>query len=112
MPKDECLKQYLSDVADLGCIICEATAELHHPRSEQGMSQRASDWLVIPLCPIHHRLGYELIPGIHSHPERFRRLYGTEEELFNKTQALMQKLQDNLVIKRQYTLPRWDHETD
>lgn len=28
---------------------------LHHVREGQGMSQRASDWLVVPLCREHHQ---------------------------------------------------------
>lgn len=54
-------KHYMSSVASLGCILCrhlghEGTpAELHHVREGQGMSQRASNFLVVPLCPEHHR---------------------------------------------------------
>lgn len=48
-------------VASMGCILClhlglgETPANLHHVREGQGMSQRASDWLVIPLCKEHHQ---------------------------------------------------------
>ena len=48
-------------VAGLGCAVCRrlgwgaTPAELHHPREGQGGAQRASDWLVVPLCPEHHR---------------------------------------------------------
>lgn len=54
-------KAYKSRVASLGCILCryfdlgETPATLHHVREGQGMSQRASDWLVIPLCKEHHQ---------------------------------------------------------
>ncbi len=50
-----------SKVAALGCILCrhlglgETPACLHHVREGQGLSQRASDWLVIPLCKEHHQ---------------------------------------------------------
>ena len=53
-------KQYKSKVAGLGCILCryldlgETPAILHHVREGQGMSQRSSDFLIIPLCPFHH----------------------------------------------------------
>jgi len=30
-------------------------ATLHHPRYGEGKGQRASDWLVIPLCPDCHQ---------------------------------------------------------
>ena len=55
------VKQHLNKVADLGCILCRhldygrTPPELHHPRDAAGGAQRASDWLVIPLCPEHHR---------------------------------------------------------
>ena len=50
-------KEHLSKVAGIGCIVCrmrgnEGTpAEIHHIRSGQGMSQRASNYEAIPLCP-------------------------------------------------------------
>ena len=50
-------KEHLSKVAAVGCIVCrmqgneESPAEIHHIRSGQGISQRASNYEVIPLCP-------------------------------------------------------------
>lgn len=61
-------KEWKSKVAGLGCVLCQhlglgpSPACLHHAREGQGMSQRASDWLVIPLCHHHHQ-GQD---GIHS----------------------------------------------
>lgn len=63
------ITEYKSRVAALGCMACrllglgETPAILHHPRTGQGASQRASDWLVIPLCPHHHKEPH----GIHGH---------------------------------------------
>jgi len=63
------IKQYKNKVASLGCMACrllgygETPAQLHHVREGQGMAQRASDWLVIPLCVEHHT-GTN---GIHGH---------------------------------------------
>ena len=54
-------KRHLTKVAGLGCILCrsmglgETPAEIHHVREGQGMSQRASNFLSVPLCPEHHR---------------------------------------------------------
>lgn len=62
-------KEYKNRVASLGCMACrllgygETPANLHHVREGQGMSQRASDFLVIPLCKEHHQ-GKN---GIHGH---------------------------------------------
>lgn len=78
------LKDYKNLVAELGCIICGRPAQLHHPRFACGLSQRASDWLVVPICPDHHTDGG---PGvaIHAGQTTFERMYGTEEELLAKT---------------------------
>lgn len=52
---------YKSRVAALGCILCrhfdrgETPASLHHVREGQGLSQRASDYLVVPLCGECHQ---------------------------------------------------------
>lgn len=54
-------QRHLDKVAELGCILCRhldygvTPAELHHPRGPAGGAQRASNWLVVPLCPEHHR---------------------------------------------------------
>lgn len=50
-------KAHMDRVAGLGCILCrllgqeqESKTDLHHIREGQGMAQRASNWLVVPLC--------------------------------------------------------------
>lgn len=54
-------QEHKSRVAALGCILCKhmgygfTQAYLHHPRFSEGMGQRASDFLVIPLCYEHHQ---------------------------------------------------------
>lgn len=54
-------RRHMSRVAAVGCILCrhlgygETPAALHHVREGQGMSQRAADVLVVPLCPEHHQ---------------------------------------------------------
>mgnify|MGYP003403923647 FL=1 len=75
-------KRHKSRVAALGCILCrnlgygETPPQLHHVREGQGMSQRASDMLVIPLCPEHHQGG----TGLHGLATReFERRYKTTE---------------------------------
>lgn len=53
-------KAYMGRVAELGCIVCKVLfsrfepAQVHHIREGQGMAQRASNWLVVPLCPSCH----------------------------------------------------------
>lgn len=73
-------KRYMDRVARLGCALCnklghgETPAEIHHLREGQGMAQRASNFLVIGLCPTHHR-GSE---GIHGDRSTFK-LAGEDE---------------------------------
>ena len=82
-------RDYMSRVADLGCICCGKPAELHHPRSGMGMGQRASHFDVIPLCPTHHRHGKV---SIHLGKTQFERTFGTEKVLLKKVKkALVEK---------------------
>ena len=49
-------KKWMDNVAQLPCALCEAQpVEVHHIREGQGMAQRASNFLTIPLCPSCHR---------------------------------------------------------
>lgn len=57
---------HMDRVAALGCLLCGAPAEVHHIREGQGMAQRASNWLTVPLCPEHHRGA----SGLHGLGER------------------------------------------
>lgn len=65
-------KEHMNRVASMGCILCkhldlgETPAQLHHIREGQGMSQRASNFLVVPLCPEHHQGN----SGVHGLGER------------------------------------------
>lgn len=83
---------HLAKVAGLGCIVCflqgnEGTpAEIHHPRDNCGMAQRASHYEAIPLCPAHHRLGdgtdaFNGQWGFHKNQREFESRYGDESEL-------------------------------
>lgn len=55
MSKSVAARKHLSRVAQLPCACCGAHGvHVHHVREGQGMSQRASDFLTIPLCPDCH----------------------------------------------------------
>ena len=48
-------KRHLDRVASLPCCLCGDTpVQVHHVREGQGMAQRASNWLTVPLCPSCH----------------------------------------------------------
>jgi hypothetical protein len=76
-------KRYLSKVADLGCAVCRrmgypgTPAEIHHKRAGQGLSNRSSHWMAIPLGPEHHRGS----TGLHGLGTRgFARHWGYDED--------------------------------
>ena len=54
-------RRYLDALAQLPCILGHILGEdhgpvhIHHIREGQGMSQRADDYLAIPLCPSCHQ---------------------------------------------------------
>lgn len=69
-------KKHKDRVAQLGCILCwllgqpqSGKTDLHHVREGQGMAQRASDFLVIPLC---HDGCHQGKNGIHGDRALFR----------------------------------------
>ncbi len=77
------LSRYLERVRALGCLLCqrlgygETPASLHHPRTGQGMSQKASDWAQIPLCPECHTGPH----GIHGDRARWKQARVDEMDL-------------------------------
>lgn len=89
-------KQWLSDVAELGCICCRnmgygaSLAEIHHTRAGQGMAQRASHKDVLPLCPLHHRASYDT--GFHAAPKTWQEIHGTEVELLEQIKKEVMEL--------------------
>lgn len=84
-------KDHMDKVAALGCIACQkigyfgTPAEIHHI-SNQTMGKRASNYEVIPLCPIHHRHGKN---AIHKSRKLFESEFGTEKELLNEVLSLI-----------------------
>ncbi|MDK9585433.1 Ref family recombination enhancement nuclease [Lelliottia wanjuensis] len=83
---------HLSRVAALGCIVCrnlnlgETPAEIHHCSKGTGLSVRADNFHVIPLCHIHHRAGGHGV-AIHAGRKTWEAHYGTEGELLEQVRA-------------------------
>lgn len=90
--KRKCHTEHLNKVADLCCIACrkigydDTPAEIHHIRAGKGLSQRASHFETIPLCPHHHRHGYD---AVHVDKRLFERKFGTELELLEQVRAMI-----------------------
>lgn len=82
--------RHMARVAAIGCIVCRqmgfghTPAVVHHLKEECGAAQRQSDFLTIPLCPVHHDQGG---PGVAYHAgfRQFERMYGTELDLLAAT---------------------------
>lgn len=73
--------RYMGRVAELGCLICDSPANIHHIRTGVGMGQRQSDYLTIPLCREHHQGDF----SIHADRRQFCAIYGEELTLLAET---------------------------
>ena len=76
-------RQYLAAVKSLPCCACGAAApsSAHHIREGQGMAQKASHYLTIPLCYECHQGDY----GTHRNRKQFAAIHGSELDLLAKT---------------------------
>lgn len=90
--KTKAEKLHLSRVAALGCAVCrnqelgETPAEIHHCSKGTGLSVRADNYHVIPLCHTHHRTGGHGI-AIHAGRQAWEDNFGTETELLAQINA-------------------------
>lgn len=80
-------KRYMGKIAALSCLVCHKDSEVHHIRTGQGLSEKASDFLTIPLCPDHHRGAF----SIHADRRQFQNIVGNELELLALTIELLNK---------------------
>jgi len=81
------IKRHWDRVADLGCIVCLAKpATIHHCHGgslkeiglHRAVGRKTSDWLVIPLCVVHHVGKYGADSTV---VVRWERRYWTQVEL-------------------------------
>ncbi len=86
-------KAHIKKVVALGCIVCrnmgveQLPCEVHHINSG-GMGLRSSNFEIIGLCSIHHRLGGHGV-AIHAGKETFEAQFGTEIELLKQVNGLL-----------------------
>ncbi len=74
--------RHMGRVAELPCVLCgEQGVQVHHIREGQGMAQRASNWLVVPLCPSCHTGPL----GVHGDQTMMRINKMTELDMLAKT---------------------------
>ena len=74
-------KRYMGRVAELGCLVCGSPAQIHHIREGQGIAMKASNFLVIPLCYMHHLGDF----SIHNSKREFEAVHGSELDLLAQT---------------------------
>lgn len=88
-PEEERLiaeSQHKQRIVEVGCIVCWTSfnrfspCQIHHMRLRQGMSQRADDWHVLGLCPMHHTEG-NLGVAFHKGKKTFQLRFGYEADL-------------------------------
>lgn len=75
--------QHMDRVAQQPCALCGTYdgSQVHHIREGQGMAQRASNWLTVPLCPECHTGPY----GVHGDKSRLRARKVGELDLLAQT---------------------------
>ncbi|WP_255412984.1 Ref family recombination enhancement nuclease [Dyella sp. AtDHG13] len=79
-------KRHMDRVARLPCACCGCYGvQVHHIRETMGMGQRASNWLVIPLCPSCHT-GPK---GIHGDRSMLKIIKADELSLLADTMRLL-----------------------
>ena len=86
--------RHMSRVAELGCYLCRrigygpTPAQVHHLRDGEGMAQRGSHWLTVPLCERHHANSSP--DGIHGGRAEWKRHQADEwDALADTIQRLM-----------------------
>ena len=72
-------REHMSKVAEMGCLICQMPAEVHHIG---GQGVRASSYETIPLCPLHHRHG-PIGVAVHSGRKSWEANFDTERNFVN-----------------------------
>ncbi len=75
--------RHMGRVAALGCLVCDAPANVHHIRTER----IKNDFLTIPLCREHHQGDF----SIHMSKRQFENIYGSELHLLAETLKQLEK---------------------
>ncbi len=76
-------KRHMGRVAELGCLVCDSPANVHHIRTER----IKNDFLTIPLCWEHHQGDF----SIHNSKRQFTAIYGSELHLLAETLKRLEK---------------------
>ena len=86
-------RDHISKVVESCCIACrlngidDSQAEAHHIGNGT-MGKKASNYEVIALCPIHHRLGGYGV-AVHASRKAFEDAFDSEQNLLEITMRLL-----------------------
>jgi len=81
-------RDYMGRVAELGCVVCQMPANVHHKTGGTGMGQRAGNYDTFPLCGRHHQHGGHGI-ALHAGIKTWEESYGTESYHVAETQRAL-----------------------
>jgi hypothetical protein len=102
---------WMDRVCSLGCMICGKRANLHHVRTGYGVSQRASHFEVLPLCPDHHQYG-GIGVAFHDGPRTWMAKFGTEIALLQSVYERLGHTFEDLIAWRVEPPPWWPQYLD
>lgn len=82
----------------IGCVVCRVfhgvhtQPQIHHllGTKYRAIGKKADDAHTIPLCVWHHTGGHPDIDSAHGQPKAFAQLYGTQEELLEMTNKMIE----------------------
>ena len=88
-------KRHMDAVFQIGCIVCLNKGFPNHAVEIQHIYSKAKEdahMHILPLCFDHHRSGKDAEPIISRHPwkKRFEKAYGTEQELLNQVNGIVE----------------------
>ena len=95
--------QYLSDLHDLPCCICEyydmrqrSETTAHHWIMGRGGNRKTPDGEAIPLCDGHHQGRFDTSKvAVHQQPDAWRKQFGTDRDWVSITQEKVRILRNN-----------------
>lgn len=84
-------KEWMSRVADLGCIVCLNELSIYSPAAIhhiEGRTKKDCHFKVLPLCPNHHQYGGYGV-AFHAGRVEWEKRYGTQAELLEQVRGLL-----------------------
>lgn len=72
-------RRHLQRVAELGCLVCEQPATVHHVTSDGYQRLARTHARIVPLCPVHHMIQFGPKESVEALGHLgFRKLYGID----------------------------------